>query len=115
MKKKKNLPQVEVAKTRLVYRIMQEKEYTESCSRWMVNRLEALADHMQYGHAVIAYRLQTGDFRLVKGTLLYYACTFGKPYAFKDIKGGVMLYWDVEAQGWRTFQAENFLEWRAVV
>ena len=33
-------------------------------------RIESLIDHMQYGHALIAYHKQDGTFRLAKATLL---------------------------------------------
>ena len=25
-----------------------------------------------------------------------------------------VVYWDIDEQGWRTFQMENFLEWRVM-
>ncbi len=45
-------------------RIMLEKNYTETCATWMARRIESLIDHMQYGHALIAYHKQDGTFRL---------------------------------------------------
>ena len=50
------------------------------CAEWMAERLEALTDHLQYGHAAIAYQKQNGDFRLVKATLIYYEAEFHKKY-----------------------------------
>lgn len=41
-------------------RIMLEKNYTETCATWMARRIESLIDHMQYGHALIAYHKQDG-------------------------------------------------------
>ena len=58
--------------------IVFEKGYTEQCAEWMAERLEALTDHLQYGHAAIAYQKQNGDFRLVKATLIYYETEFHK-------------------------------------
>ena len=49
---------------------MLEKNYTETCATWMARRIESLIDHMQYGHALIAYHKQDGTFRLAKATLL---------------------------------------------
>ena len=77
----------------------------------MAERLEALTDHLQYGHAVIAYRKQNGDFRLVKATLIYYEAEFHKKYDPTKIEGAVV-YWNVDEQRWTTFQVENFMEWR---
>lgn len=91
-----------------------EKGYTENCAEWMAKRLEELIDHMRYGHAVIAYRRQDGSFRLVIGTLIYYEHCFHKEYDPIRIEGAVV-YWDVEQQAWRTFQIENFMEWRPIV
>ena len=56
MKKLKSpASQSEAMKLRWKKRIVFEKGYTESCAEWMVERLEALLDHMQYGHATVAY------------------------------------------------------------
>lgn len=76
-------------------------------------RLERLLDHMLYGHAMIAYHKQNGDFKFVKGTLIYYEAEFHKAYDPTKVEGAVV-YWDVEQQGWRTFLVENFMEWRPI-
>ena len=93
---------------------MQEKDYTENCAGWMVERIESLIDHMQYGCALIAYHKQDGTFKLVKGTLVGYEKDFGKQYDPMEIKNTVV-YRDVEQQRWMTFKIENFMEWRAIV
>ena len=93
---------------------MLEKGYTEICAQWMVERLEQLIEHMLHGHAAIAYKKQNGEFRLAMGTLIYYERTFGKTMGIDHIKGAIV-YWDVDAQGWRSLQAENFMEWRPIV
>lgn len=111
---KKQASQSEAMKRRWEIRIMLEKGYTAACAQWMANRLEALTDHMQYGHAAIAYRKQNGEFRLITGTLIYYEREFHKPYDPAQIEGAVA-YWDVEQQAWRTFQVENFMEWKPIV
>ncbi|NDV81941.1 hypothetical protein D0T87_08075 [Bacteroides sp. 51] len=56
-------------------RIMFEKECTEECAEWMVDRIESLVSYMQYGHALIAYKRQDGAFRLAMGTLILIAIT----------------------------------------
>lgn len=114
MKKRKKLSGKPLEKERLKFRIMCEKDYTEACAEWMVERLEKLIEHMQCGHAAIAYKKQNGEFCLAKGTLIYYKQTFGKTIGMEKIKGAIV-YWDVDAQGWRSLQAENFLEWRPIV
>ena len=95
-------------------RIMLEKNYTETCATWMAQRIESLIDHMQYGHALIAYHKQDGTFRLAKATLLPYEACFHRKYETARVKGTIV-FWDVEQQAWRNFQLENFLEWRPVV
>lgn len=114
MGKRKKLSGKPLMKERLKFRIMIEKGYTEACAEWMVERLEQLMAHLQYGHAAIAYKRQNGEFRLAMGTLVYYERTFGRVQEIGNIRGAVV-YWDVDAQGWRSFQVENFLEWRPIV
>lgn len=114
MRNKKSASKIEASKESWKRRIILEKEYTEACARWMAERIAALVDHMQYGHAVIAYRKQDGTFQLAKGTLIYYEGEFRRDYDVSRIQSTVV-YWDVEQQGWRTFQLENFLEWRPMI
>ena len=93
---------------------MLEKEYTKSAAQWMTDRLENLIDYMLYGYALIAYYKQDGTFKFVKATLLPYESHFHQRYDIQRIEGHVV-YWDVDIQAWRSFQPENFLEWRPVV
>ncbi len=73
----------------------------------------SLLDYMQYGHAVIAFYKQNGKFKFVKATLRYYEAEFHKKYNPANVEAAVV-YWDIDEQGWRTFQMENFLEWRVM-
>ena len=95
-------------------RIMLEKGYTETCASWMAKRIEDLIDHMQYGHAVIAYHKQDGTFKFVKATLIPYETGFRRKYEITRVTSTIV-FWDVESQAWRSFQLENFLEWRPIV
>lgn len=114
MKKQKKLAsKSEAIRNKWKRRIILEKGYIENTAQWMAERLEKLLDHMLYGHAMIAYHKQDGTFKFVKGTLIYYEAEFRKVYDPEKIEGAVV-YWDVEQQGWRTFQMENFMEWRPV-
>lgn len=94
-------------------RIMLEKNYTETCATWMARRIESLIDHMQYGHALIAYHKQDGTFRLAKATLLPYKADFRRDYDITRVPCTIA-FWDVELQAWKTFQLENFLEWSPI-
>lgn len=114
MRNKKVTPAIEAAKENWKRHIMLEKGYTEACAQWMAERIAALTEHMQYGHALIAYHKQTGEFQLVRATLIYYEEDFRRTYDASRIQSAVV-YWNTELQGWRTFQLENFLEWRPVV
>lgn len=79
-KSKKNAPLHEALRNLWKIRIMLEKSYTETCATWMAQRIESLIDHMQYGHALIAYHKQDGTFRLAKATLLPYKADFRRDY-----------------------------------
>ena len=70
-------------------KIMLEKDYTEQCSEWMAERLEALIEYMQYGHAAVAYMKQDGTFKLVKGTLV----------GSKKISESSMIRWNKKHSG----------------
>lgn len=94
-------------------RIILEKEFTENTAAWMTQRLESLIDYMQYGYALVAYYKQDGTFQFVKATLLSYENHFHRKYDIQRIEAHVA-YWDVEIQGWRSFQLENFLEWKPI-
>lgn len=113
-KNRKAVSKNEMMKGKWKRQIMLEKDYTEQCSEWMAERLEALIEYMQYGHAAVAYMKQDGTFKLVKGTLVGYEKDFGKQYNPMEIKNTVV-YRDVEQQRWMTFKIENFMEWRAIV
>ena len=62
-KSTKNAPLHEALRNLWKIRIMLEKNYTETCATWMTQRIESLIDHMQYGHALIAYHKQDGTFK----------------------------------------------------
>lgn len=112
--KKRFASQNEAMKAKWARRIVLEKNYTQSGATWMAERLATLIDHMQYSHAAIAYHKQDGSFCLVTGTLRYYEASFQKKHDITRIQSAVV-YWDVELQSWRTFQLENFLEWKPIV
>lgn len=113
MRKKKPASLHEALRNLWKIRIRLEKNYTEECASWMAERLEDLIDHMQYGYALVALHKQDGSFKLVKATLIPYESYFRKEYDIMRITGAIV-YWDVDLQAWRTFQLENFLEWRPV-
>lgn len=113
-KKTKKKSRSQAMKERWMKRIVHEKDYTPECAHWMAEGLERLLNYMQYGHAAIAYRKQDGTFQLVTGTLIYYENDFRRSYDPTRIQGPV-LYWDVEKQAWRTFQIENFMDWKPII
>ena len=112
-KQKKSASLHEALRNLWKIRIMLQKGYTETCASWMAKRIEELIDHMQYGYALIAYYKQDGTFKLVKATLIPYETGFGRKYEITRVTG-TLIYWDVEQQAWRSFQLENFLEWRPI-
>ena len=110
---KKNASLHEALRKLWKIRIMLEKGYTQTCAEWMAERIESLIDHMQYGHALIAFYKQDGTFKLVKATLIHYENEFHRNYEITRVTGTI-IFWDVEQQAWRNFQLENFLEWRPI-
>lgn len=112
-KQKEAAPLYEAMKNLWKMRVMLEKGYTETCAAWMADRIESLIDYMQYGYALIAYHKQDGTFKLVKATLIPYETGFRREYDITRVTSTI-LFWDVELQSWRTFQLENFLEWRPI-
>ena len=69
---------------------------------------------VQYGHAIIAYYRQNGSFQLVTGTLISYSKDFHHSYDMKQVHS-TFIFWCMEEKGWRTFQIENFLDWKPIV
>ena len=59
-KNRKAVSKNEMMKGKWKKQIMLEKDYTEQCSEWMAERLEALIEYMQYGHAT-GRNIQTGE------------------------------------------------------
>ena len=114
--KKRNLgPVMENVKKRWIRHIVQEKGYAQTTAIWMAERIEALIEWMQHGHAVIAYRKAiNGEFQFVKATLVYYKYDFKREYEVSKVQEAV-IYWDVEEQKWKRFRIENFLEWKKVI
>lgn len=112
-KRKKPASIYEALKEKWRIRIVLEKGYTEDAALWMTDRLENLIDYMLYGYVLIAYYKQDGTFMFVKATLLPYESYFHQKYDIQRIEGHVV-YWDVDIQAWRSFQLENFLEWRPI-
>lgn len=94
-------------------RIVSEKGYSESIAERIAEKVKSLADYMQYGHAIIAYYRQNGSFQLVTGTLISYSKDFHHSYDMKQIHS-TFIFWCMEEKGWRTFQIENFLDWKPI-
>ena len=99
-------------------RIMLEKNYTETCATWMAQRIESLIDHMQYGHALIAYHKQDGTFRLAKATLLPYKADFRKDY--DDVRKKISFFFTAffhdssyGAKGKKRFFTDDFTAWKS--
>lgn len=56
----------------------------------MAERIESLIDHMQYGHALIAFYKQDGTFKLVKATLIHYENEFHRNYEITRVTGTII-------------------------
>lgn len=95
-------------------RIVVEKGYSETIAERIANRVKALAEYMQYGHAIIAFYKQNGNFQLVTGTLISYHREFRHSYDMQQVHS-TFVFWCMEEKGWRSFQIENFLDWKPIV
>jgi len=69
--------------------------------------IEKLERDMQTRVITFSFIGQDGEERTVKGTLKPYEKTFGKPYV-PNRNNRFLLYYDVDACGWRTFQISGF-------
>ena len=115
MKKKRDTSLMERTKEMWKKHIMQEKGYAETTAKWMADRIEALIDHMQYGHVVIAFhRGIDGKFQFVKATLINHGHDFKREYDATRVQEAVMFY-DLEEKRWKRFRIENRLEWKPIV
>ena len=81
---------------------------------WAGNRLIRRNHRMDGTTNFTINRKQNGDFYMGRGPLIHYEADFHRKYDIERIQNHVV-YWDIEQQGWRTFQIENFLEWKPVV
>lgn len=102
----------EAMKRKWEKRIMQEKNYSEIPPNgwhniWKPYWTTCNTD-MPSSHSTN----KTGS-QIVKATLRYYEAEFHKKYNPANVEAAVV-YWDIDEQGWRTFQMENFLEWRVM-
>ena len=65
-------------------------------------------DKMHRENVKFCYTKQDGTVRHAVGTLTGYQHSFHRPYMPRP-ENTFVVYYDLEAKGWRTFHAENFL------
>nr|WP_229102194.1 MULTISPECIES: SH3 beta-barrel fold-containing protein [Bacteroides] len=73
------------------------------------HRIGALIRQMHHGNVRFHYTKQDGSVRHAIGTLTGYEHSFHQPYIPRP-ENTFVVYYDIEAKGWRTFHAENFLD-----
>ena len=73
------------------------------------HRIGALIRQMHHGNVRFHYTRQDGSVRHAIGTLTGYEHSFHQPYIPRP-ENTFVVYYDIEAKGWRTFHAENFLD-----
>mgnify|MGYP000399954085 FL=1 len=71
------------------------------------HRIGALIRQMHHGNVCFRYTKQDGTIRHATGTLTGYEHSFHRPYLPKP-ENTFVVYYDIEAKGWRTFHAEIF-------
>ena len=72
------------------------------------HRIGKLIRQMHHGNVCFRYTKQDGTIRRATGTLIGYEHSFRRPYTPKP--ENTFVYYDIDAKGWRTFHAENFLD-----
>ena len=95
-------------------RMMTEKGYPEKKAEQIAQRLKSLVAYLKSDYALIAYFKQDGTFQLVRGTLIPYAKEFRHSFDITKVHS-TFVYWDIETESWRTFQIENFLDWKTFI
>ena len=95
MKKQHSLPRVRLMRRAAVIRRNND-----------MNRRDALIIAHRIGG--LCYTKQDGTVRHAVGTLTGYQHSFHRPYMPRP-ENTFVVYYDLEAKGWRTFHAENFL------
>ena len=74
-----------------------------------MSRHDALVTAHRIGNVCFRYTKQDGTIRRATGTLIGYEHSFRRPYTPKP-ENTFVVYYDIDAKGWRTFHAENFLD-----
>lgn len=73
------------------------------------HQIGKLIRQMHHGNVCFRYTKQDGTIRRATGTLIGYEHSFRRPYTPKP-ENTFVVYYDIDAKGWRTFHAENFLD-----
>ena len=73
-------------------RIVSEKGYSETIAERIAEKVKSLANYMQYGHAIIAYYRQNGNFQLVTGTLISYNRDFHHSYDMTQVHSTFLVH-----------------------
>lgn len=71
------------------------------------HRIGKLIRQMHHGNVCFRYTKQDGTIRRATGTLIGYEHSFRRPYTPKP-ENTFVVYYDIDAKGWRTFHAEIF-------
>lgn len=106
-KKKNSARRVRLMKQAAVIRLYNGMNRRDSLV--MAHQIEALVRKMHQENVRFCYTKQDGTVRHAIGTLTGYEHSFHQPYAPRP-ENTFIVYYDLEAKGWRTFHAENFLQ-----
>lgn len=118
IKNKPNKKMTEIKKNHLLQRIRLMKQaavirQSNGMSRHdalvTAHRIGKLIRQMHHGNVCFRYTKQDGTIRRATGTLIGYEHSFRRPYTPKP-ENTFVVYYDIDAKGWRTFHAENFLD-----
>ena len=106
MKKQHSLPRVRLMRRAAVIR--RNNDMNRRDALIIAHRIGGLIRKMHRENVKFCYTKQDGTVRNAVGTLTGYQHSFHRPYMPRP-ENTFVVYYDLEAKGWRTFHAENFL------
>ena len=106
MKKQHSLPRVRLMRRAAVIR--RNNDMNRRDALIIAHRIGGLIRKMHRENVKFCYTKQDGTVRHAVGTLTGYQHSFHRPYMPRP-ENTFVVYYDLEATGWRTCHAENFL------
>lgn len=113
MKKLKVKKTQEACKERWLNRMLEHKEWSQTCCNIRIQQLIKLLKELTTGYVAICYRQKDDTTLLVCATLINYESFFGHPFRWEN-QNCTIPYWDIDNSRWSTFQIDNLVQWRTI-